>query len=473
MAATDTDTRIERDSLGDVPVPADALYGAQTQRAVVNFPISGRHQNRTFIESSAMVKLAAARANAAIGKLPAEKGDAIGRAAGEIIAGRHHDHFVVDVFQAGAGTSHNMNTNEVIANRANELLGGRRGEYTPVNPNDDVNMSQSTNDIFPTISKVAALRMLAGLLDVLDEFAAALEAKADEFADVIKSGRTHLQDAVPITLGQEFGGYAAAVRHARERLDGTARWVAELNIGATALGTGMNTGPGYRGEAVAALREITGIAYLRPAKNLFEVTQSMASLGALSADLKVAALEIARIAADFRLLASGPRTGLFEILSPAVQPGSSIMPGKVNPSMAEMLNQVCYQVVGNDTTVALAVQAGQLDLNVFMPVIAFNVCWSMEILGNAVRAFTEFCVVGTQANRDQARHWVEQSTSIVTALNERIGYSRAAKIAQQAFAERRTVRDIVVSEDILTAEEADTLLDPSVLVLPGDPNEYE
>jgi len=473
MATTTTQAmRTERDSLGEVPVPTDALYGAQTARAVENFPISGIRPHRVFIESTAMVKWAAAMANMAIGKLPPEKGDAITRAAKEIIDGQHHEQFVVDVFQAGAGTSHNMNANEVIANRANELGGGRRGDYAPVHPNDDVNMSQSTNDIFPTITKVATLRMLPGVVEQLHLLEDAFREKAEEFADVVKSGRTHLQDAVPTTLGAEFGGYAHAIKHVRERLESTAHWVGDLNIGATALGTGLNSGAGYRGEAVRYIKEITGIADLRPAENLFEVTQSMASLGALSGDLRTVALELIRIANDLRLMASGPRTGLFEIALPAVQPGSSIMPGKVNPVMAEMLNMVCFQVVGNDATVALAVQAGQLDLNVMMPVIAFNIVWSMEILTNAVRVFIEQCVRGISANRARINEWVEQSTAIVTALNQRIGYSHAAKVAQQAFREGRTVRAVLIAEGILSADEAAQFLDPAVLVQPGDPNSY-
>ncbi len=465
--------RTERDSLGDVSVPGDALYGAQTARAVENFPISGIRPHRVFIESTAMVKWAATMANIAIGKLAPEKGNAIAQAAREIIDGQHHEQFVVDVFQAGAGTSHNMNANEVIANRANELLGGRRGDYTPINPNDDVNMSQSTNDIFPTITKVAVLRMLPGVVVQLQSLEDAFRRKAEEFADVVKSGRTHLQDAVPTTLGAEFGGYAHAIKHVRARLESTAHWVGDLNIGATALGTGLNSGAGYRGAAVQYLTEITGIADLRPAENLFEVTQSMASLGALSGDLRTVALELIRIANDLRLMASGPRTGLYEIALPVVQPGSSIMPGKVNPVMAEMLDMVCFQVVGNDTTVALAVQAGQLDLNVMMPVIAFNVVWSMEILTNAVRVFVEQCVHGITANRARISEWVEQSTAIVTALNQRIGYSRAAKVAQQAFREGRTVRAVLIDEGILTADEAAQFLDPAVLVQPGDPNTYK
>ena len=473
MATTTTQAmRTERDSLGEVSVPADALYGAQTARAVDNFPISGIRPHRVFIESTAMVKWAAAMANMAIGKLPPEKGAAITRAAKEIIDGQHHEQFVVDVFQAGAGTSHNMNANEVIANRANELGGGRRGDYAPVHPNDDVNMSQSTNDIFPTITKVATLRMLPGVVEQLHLLEDAFREKAAEFADVVKSGRTHLQDAVPTTLGAEFGGYAHAIKHVRERLESTAHWVGDLNIGATALGTGLNSGAGYRGEAVRYIKEITGIADLRPAENLFEVTQSMASLGALSGDLRTVALELIRIANDLRLMASGPRTGLFEIALPAVQPGSSIMPGKVNPVMAEMLDMVCFQVVGNDATVALAVQAGQLDLNVMMPVIAFNIVWSMEILTNAVRVFIEQCVRGISANRARINEWVEQSTAIVTALNQRIGYSRAAKVAQQAFREGRTVRAVLIAEGILSADEAAQFLDPAVLVQPGDPNSY-
>ncbi len=472
MATTTVPMRTERDSLGEVSVPADALYGAQTARAVENFPISGIRPHRVFIESTAMVKWAAAMANMAIGKLAPEKGNAIAQAAKEIVDSRHHEQFVVDVFQAGAGTSHNMNANEVIANRANELLGGRRGEYTPINPNDDVNMSQSTNDIFPTITKIATLRMLPRVVAQLQSLEDVFRDKADEFADVVKSGRTHLQDAVPTTLGAEFGGYARAIKHVRERIAGTAHWVGDLNIGATALGTGLNSGVGYRGEAVRYLREITDIADLRPAENLFEVTQSMAPLGALSGDLRTIALELIRIANDLRLMASGPRTGLYEIALPAVQPGSSIMPGKVNPVMAEMLDMVCFQVVGNDTTVALAVQAGQLDLNVMMPVIAFNVVWSMEILTNALRVFIEFCVRGITANRARINELVEQSTAIVTALNQRIGYSRAAKVAQQAFREGRTVRDVLIAEGILTADEAARFLDPAVLVQPGDPTTY-
>jgi fumarate hydratase class II len=436
--------RTEKDSLGEVRVPADALYGPQTQRAVGNFPISGMKPWRAFIWSMALVKRAAAEVNRDLGLLDKAQADAIIKAGEEVIAGEWDGQFVVDPFQAGAGTSHNMNTNEVIANRATQIMGGEIGDNL-VHPNDHVNMSQSTNDTIPTAMRLGVLWRLDELLGVVDGLAGALANKAQEFDGVVKSGRTHLQDAVPVTLGQEFGAYAAAVRRDGERIRRSADGLHELGIGGTATGSGLNAHPDYHKRMVAVLARETGLK-LRTSDNLFERMQSMADFADFSAALRTLALTMTRIANDFRLLSSGPATGLNEIKLPAVQPGSSIMPGKVNPVLAEMTNMAMYHVIGNDTTVALASQGGQLELNVMMPIIAHNLFEAMQVLIGALRAFTEKCVAGLEANNAVAEGWLAKNAIVVTALNPIIGYSEGAKLVKQALAENRAIRDIALEK---------------------------
>ena len=434
--------RIEHDTLGDVKVPAEVLYGAQTQRAVNNFNISGLRPWRAFIWSMAVIKRAAAEVNRDLGLLEGEKAEAIITAAQEVIDGKWDDQFVVDPFQAGAGTSHNMNMNEVIANRATILLGGKLGQYV-VNPNDHVNMSQSTNDTVPTAIRLGCLWRLGELLAAIEGLSNSLGQKAVEFDDIVKSGRTHLQDAVPIRLGQEFSGYATAVRRDAERIRHAAEGLRQLGIGGTATGTGLNAHPEYASRMVRRLSEVTGLK-LSASVNLFEAMQSMADAAEFSASMRTLAITLTRIANDFRLLASGPSTGLDELLLPAMQPGSSIMPGKVNPVMAEMLNMAMFQVQGCDLTVSLASQAGQLELNVMMPIIAHNLFEMMQIMIGAITAFTEKCVVGLQANRVKAEGWLERNTIIATALNPLIGYAASAVLVKEALKRNVTVREVAL-----------------------------
>ncbi|MBI2917378.1 MAG: aspartate ammonia-lyase [Chloroflexi bacterium] len=458
--------RKERDALGEREVPDDVLYGVQTLRAVENFPISGGRPHPALIRASALIKQAAAEANMALGQLEHSLGRAIARAAAEVAAGQWHDHFVVDPFQAGAGTSHNMNTNEVIANRAIELLGGRRGDYHLVHPNDHVNMSQSSNDFFPTATKLASLALARGVVSELRELEAALSSRGNEFDAILKSGRTHLQDAVPVRLGQEFTAYASSVGKAATRIERACHEVEEINLGATAVGSGLNTHPKYREQVAFCLRALTGFV-LRPPADLFEVTDSMGSLATLSTSLKLLALELIRIANDLRLLSSGPRTGLGEINLPPVQPGSSIMPGKVNPVIAEMMDMVAFQVVGNDLAVSLAVQGGQLDLNVMTPVIAHNLFTSMDLLRNGVRVFTERCVAGITANAEHCRELAERSLGLATALSPYIGYEGAVRVAQEAQARGVTVRQVVLEKGLLSREQLDAAFDLRRLTEPG------
>jgi len=460
--------RIERDSLGEVRVPDEALWGAQTQRAVENYPISGLRPSSGYISTSALVKRAAAEVNLALGLLDERRGRAIVEAADQIVQGRWHEHFVVDVFQAGAGTSHNMNVNEVIANLANEALGGSRGLYSPVHPNDHVNMAQSTNDYIPTVIRVAAVQKAPGLLAVLEALVSALADKAAEFDRVIKSGRTHLQDAVPVRLGQEFGAYAQAVRLDQARIARAVQGLKRLGIGGTATGTGLNTHPGYHAAMVARLSELTGIDF-RGSGDLFESMQSTADLLEASSALRILSVTLTRIANDLRLLSSGPTTGLGEITLPPVQPGSSIMPGKVNPSMAEMLNMVCYQVMGNDQTIMACSQAGQLELNVMVPLVGRDLLQSFEILTNAVRAFTERCVRGIRANVERCRQLAEGSIGLATALNPYIGYSAAAKVAQEAMVRGVSLRQVALEKGLLTEEQLDAIFDPMAMTQPGIP----
>ncbi|MFP3897224.1 MAG: aspartate ammonia-lyase [Anaerolineales bacterium] len=460
--------RVETDSLGEVRVPEDALWGAQTQRAMENFPVSGLRQSGEYISTSALVKRAAAEVNMSLGLLDPRRGEAIVQAAAQIAEGRWHDQFVVDPFQAGAGTSHNMNTNEVIANLANEALGGEAGRYEPVHPNDHVNMAQSTNDFIPTVIRVASSRRVRDLLPVLDDLAQAFGKKADEFDDVLKSGRTHLQDAVPVRLGQEFGAYAEAVRRDRQRIARAADDLKRLGIGGTAAGTGLNCHPHYHEAMVERLSALTGIAF-RTSENLFELMQSTADFVDLSAALRTLAVSLTRIANDLRLLSSGPTTGFGEISLPAVQPGSSIMPGKVNPVMAEMLNMVCYHVMGNDRALAACSQAGQLELNVMMPIMAYNLLQSLEILTNGIGAFTERCVRGIRADVGRCRELAEHSIGLATALNPYIGYSEAAKVAQEAMERGVTLRQVALEKGYLSEEELDEILDPFAMTEPGIP----
>ncbi len=438
------DYRIEKDSLGEVQVPADALWGAQAQRAVHNFPISGLKPWKAFIWSMAMVKRAAAEVNRDLGLLEKEKAEAIMQAADEVLAGKWDDHFVVDPFQAGAGTSHNMNTNEVLANRATQLLGGQAGQYL-VHPNDHVNMAQSTNDTIPTAIRLGSLWRVEELLGVVNGLADALDERAQAFDHIVKSGRTHLQDAVPVRLGQEFGAYALAVRRDGERIRRAAEGLRRLGIGGTATGTGLNAHPEYHARMVATIKKLAGFE-VYPSDNLFESMQSMADMVDFSAALRTLAVTMTRIANDFRLLSSGPATGLDEIHLPAVQPGSSIMPGKVNPVLAEMTNMSMFHIIGNDTTIALAAQAGQLELNVMMPIIAHNLFESMQVMIGALSAFTQKCVIGVEANQAKAEGWLARNAIVVTALNPLIGYNAGAALVKQALAEGLSIRELADSK---------------------------
>ena len=451
-------TRVERDPLGELAVPADALYGVQTVRALRNFPISGLRPLPAFVTATVWIKRAAALTHKETGRLEPRLADAIVQAADEVLAGKHHDQFVVDVYQAGAGTSHNMNVNVVLANRANELLGARRGAYAPVHPNDHVNMAQSTNDVIPTAIRLACLALLAPFVAAFAALRDALAEKGREFDHVLKSGRTHLQDAMPIRLGQEFAAYAGSVERNLRRVEQGADYLRDLGIGGSAVGTGVNVEPEYPALMVKHLRRSSGLE-LREGRDRVQLMQSMGDVAAFSAQLKVLALDLSKIASDLRLLASGPRTGLDEIRMPAVQPGSSIMPGKVNPSIAEMVNQVCFQVIGNDACVAAAAEHGQLELNVMMPVIAYNVLLSMQILTNAAASFTERCVRGLEANEEQCAYWLERSAALATALAPQIGYARAAELSKQSVAENVLIRDLVRREGVLPSDQIDEVLD--------------
>ncbi|HXL35072.1 MAG TPA: aspartate ammonia-lyase [Gemmatimonadales bacterium] len=463
-------TRIERDPLGELSVPADALYGIQTERARQNFPISHLLPLPPFVNAVVWIKRAAALTHKQSGRLDPKLADAIVRAADEVLAGEHRHQFVVDPYQAGAGTSHHMNCNEVLANRANELLGGKRGDYKPVHPNDHVNMAQSTNDVIPTAIRLAALSELPALLDALGRLARAFLTKGKSFDKILKSGRTHLQDATPIRLGQEFAAYGHTIERGGDRVARAADALRDLGIGGTAVGTGLNAEPTYPALMVKHLRTITGIE-LREGKDRIQLMQSMGDAAAFSGTLRTYAMDLGKIASDLRLLASGPRTGLAEIVLPPVQPGSSIMPGKVNPSIAEMVNMVCYQTLGNDVTIAAAAEAGQLELNVMMPVIAHNLLFTMRILTNASRVFAERCVEGIEADPAQCAHWLERSPALVTALAPRIGYAEAAKLAKEAVAKNVTVRQLVLEKGVLKGKDLEAVLDLLAMTELGVPGE--
>jgi aspartate ammonia-lyase len=458
-------SRIERDPLGEHSVPDEAYYGIQTQRASENFPISGFRAFDELVTATILIKKAAAAANRDTGGLAPEIARAIMAAADEVLAGKLRDQFVVDVYQAGAGTSHNMNANEVLANRAGELLQSPRGTYTKVHPNDHVNMSQSTNDVFPAATRLALLLDHEPLVDSARRLSASLDAKAREFTGILKVGRTHLQDAVPITLEAEFGGFAACIARAADDLDTASQQLTELNLGATAVGTGLNAHPDYGPTVVNYLRSYTTID-LKQAANLFRVTQSMGDVAAYSGAMRRLSIELGKIASDLRLLSMGPRAGLSEIILPPVQPGSSIMPGKVNPSIAEMVNQVCYQVMGCDVTVAMAAEAGQLELNVMMPVIAWNALHSSRILCGSMLALRTKCVEGITADAARAKELLDRSTAAATALSPHIGYAATAEIAKESVRTGKSIREIARERGILSEAELDRLLAPERMTAP-------
>jgi fumarate hydratase class II len=450
--------RIEEDTMGSVKVPASAYYGAQTQRALENFQISGLVLPRRFLRALGIVKDAAASVNMQLGLLDEKKGKAIAQAAREVTDGKLDQQFVVDVFQTGSGTSTNMNANEVIANRAIELLGGTRGDKHVVHPNDHVNMSQSSNDVFPTTIHVSAVEALvADLLPALKKFVLALEEKADEFSDVVKPGRTHLQDAVPVTLGQEFSGYASMIAHGIERIEKAKSSLLELPIGGTAVGTGLNADPDFGRLVVQRINELTGFEFY-PSRNKFEALQNRDAAVEMSGALRSVAVSLMKISSDLSLLSSGPEAGFGEIALPAVQPGSSIMPGKVNPVVPESVNMVCAQVIGNDLTITIAGQSGTLELNVMMPLIAFNLLQSIEIEANAARLLAEKCIAGIKANRTRCENLAERSYALATAITPSIGYDRAAQIVKKAQSENKTIREAMLEEGI-PKDEVDRILD--------------
>jgi aspartate ammonia-lyase len=450
------ETRKEIDSLGERLIPKDAYYGIQTLRAIENFPVSGIKEPAEFTKAYVLIKKAAATANMQLCCLDQEKARAIISACDEVFSGKLLDQFVVDVFQAGAGTSFNMNVNEVLANRSLEILGKQRGDYKTVSPNDHVNMGQSTNDTFPTAIHISTLMALKPLLTTLDELAQAFETLGSKYADVLKSGRTHLQDAVPLTIGQEFAAYGSAIANSSAELRKRQENLYNVALGGTAVGTGANAHPKYKKTAVHELAKLTGFP-LKPAGNNFEALQSQRAAQTVSSGLKELALELIRIANDLRLLASGPTTGFNEIVLPPVQPGSSIMPGKVNPVMAECLDMIAYQIVGNDLAVSLAVQAGQMELNVMMPAIAYNLLFSIQILSNFIPVFIQKCVKGITVNEAQCNQYLEKNPSLATLLSPDIGYLEAAKIAKQAQAENRTVKEIALEKKLLKPEEIEKI----------------
>ncbi|MCZ6650141.1 MAG: class II fumarate hydratase [Acidobacteria bacterium] len=458
--------RSEEDSMGKMEVPADAYYGAQTQRAFLNFPISGRPMPVPFTRAMGLIKLAAARSNHDLGKLDGKLAEAIEAAAREVMDGKLTDQFVVDVFQTGSGTSSNMNANEVIANRAIEMLGGKLGSKTPVHPNDHVNMGQSSNDVVPTAIHVAArMEMHEKLIPALTQLRDAFAAKQEEFDDIIKIGRTHLQDATPLRLGQEFGGYRSQMEHALARAHKASKALAELALGGTAVGTGLNTHPEFARKAIDIISEMVGVEF-READDHFEAQATKDACVEASGQLKTIAVSLMKIANDLRWLGSGPRCGLGEIRLPATQPGSSIMPGKINPVIAESVTMVAAQVMGNDTVVALAGMNGNFELNVMMPVLAMNLIESVELLAAVSRNFAEKCVLGIEADAERCQSMVERSLAMVTSLAPRIGYDKAAALAKEAYASGRTVREVAMEKKVLPEDELKQALDPRSMTEP-------
>jgi aspartate ammonia-lyase len=472
--ATRNLTRTEKDSIGPKEIPAEVYYGIQTARAVENYPISGMRAHPTLIRAIGLVKQAAAETfrelGLELGMADEKRANAIVAAAKEVAEGKWDSSFVVDVFQAGAGVSFHMNSNEVIANRAIEILGGNLGDYSVVHPNDHVNYGQSTNDVFPTAMRLATLLELEKLYPVLDALASSLERKAKEFDGIMKSGRTHMQDAVPIRLGQEFAAYAVAIRKASESIRRSSESLRELGLGGSAVGTGINTHPHYREKAIAHLARLSG-QKLAPAADMRWAMQSNASMAEVSSALRNLALEVIRISNDIRLLASGPNTGFAEINLPALQPGSSIMPGKINPVMPELAAMVSFQVVGNDAAVALAVQAGQLELNVMMPTMSYSVLQSITIMANMLRVFNERCIAGLTANPSRCDFYAQSTVSLATALNPYIGYAKAAEIVKESVATGRSIIDIAREKKLLTEKEIAEILDPKSMTEPQMPLE--
>ncbi|MEK3935503.1 aspartate ammonia-lyase [Sporosarcina sp. FSL W7-1349] len=458
--------RVEKDYIGEKQVPADAYYGIQTLRAVENFPITGYPVSKHLIKALAIVKKSAAQANSLTGQLDGKIAQAIIQAADEIIGGALHDQFLVDPIQGGAGTSMNMNANEVIANRALEILGETKGNYKVISPNTHVNMAQSTNDAFPTAIHIAVLDKVQELLDASHALHETFLKKAEEFHPLLKMGRTHLQDAVPIRLGQEFEAYGRVLSRDIARIHASREHLYEVNMGATAVGTGLNADPMYIEKVVQFLSENSGLE-LTSAEHLVDATQNTDAYVQVSAALRGCMINMSKIANDLRLMASGPRTGLAEIVLPARQPGSSIMPGKVNPVMAEVMNQVAFQVIGNDTTISLASEAGQFELNVMEPVLVFNLLQSMDIMTNVFTVFRNYCLDGIQANADLMEEYVDNSIGIITAINPHVGYEAATQIAKEALETGRPIRDICIERGILTAEELDVILHPYEMTEPG------
>jgi len=460
------DFRLEKDLLGTKEVPKEAYYGIQTLRAVENFPITGYPPHEELIRAFGFVKKAAAIANKEVGGLNPKIAEAIQSAADDVIAGKLHEYFIVDSIQGGAGTSFNMNANEVIANRAIEILGGEKGDYKIVSPNTHVNMAQSTNDSFPTAIHIAIFNLAEGLINTLIDLKSSLERKEAEFDNIIKMGRTHLQDAVPIRLGQEFGAYARVINRDITRIKQSVQHLGEVNMGATAVGTGLNAKPKYIARVVELLAELTGHP-LSNAENLVDATQNTDAYTEVSSSLKILAINLSKIANDLRLMASGPKTGINEINLPARQPGSSIMPGKVNPVMAEVINQISFQVIGNDHTISLASEAGQLELNVMEPVLVFNLLQSLTILQNGIKVFTKYLIDGITVNVERCKELVENSIGIVTAINPHVGYEVATQVAKEAITTNRSVREICLERGLLTVEELDIILDTMEMTEPG------
>jgi len=459
--------RTERDSMGEMRVPSDALYGAQTQRAVENFPISNLRFPREFIRAMGHIKLAAARANMDLGLLDKKIGTAIVASAQEVVDGKLDQHFVLDIFQTGSGTSTNMNTNEVLSNRAIQMLGGTLGSKNPVHPNDHVNMGQSSNDVIPTAMHVAALEAIErALIPALKKLQAALEARAKEFDSIVKIGRTHLQDATPVRLGQEFGGYARQVELGARRLEKLRESLGELPLGGTAVGTGINTDPKFPAAAIQHLSSLTGLPFSE-AKNHFEAQGGKDAIVEASGVLKTVAVSLTKIANDIRWLASGPRCGLGEIILPETQPGSSIMPGKVNPVIAESVLMAAAQVIGNDAAITIGGQAGVLELNVMMPVMAHNLLQSIRLLAASAHNFTDRCVLGIVADAERCNQMIEKSLAMCTALAPEIGYDEAAAIAKQSYKTGKTVREIALEKKVLPAERLNEILDPMRMTMPG------
>jgi aspartate ammonia-lyase len=459
-------TRIEKDFLGQKEIPIDAYYGIQTIRAVENFPITGYRVHESLIKALAMVKKAAAIANMNTTRLYKDLANVIIKAADEIIAGKWNDQFIVDPIQGGAGTSMNMNMNEVIANRGLELLGHVKGDYFHLSPNTHVNMSQSTNDVFPTAIHISTLTLLENLLVTMDDMQKVFKQKAIQFEKVIKMGRTHLQDAVPIRLGQEFEAYSRVLTRDINRIKHTREHLLEVNMGATAVGTGLNADPKYIKDVVKQLASISGFPLVN-AEHLVDATQNTDAYTEVSAALKVCMMNMSKIANDLRLMASGPRAGLGEIRLPARQPGSSIMPGKVNPVMPELINQIAFQVIGNDHTICLASEAGQLELNVMEPVLVFNLLQSISIMNNGFRVFTDHCLAGIEANEERLKDYVDKSVGIITAVNPHLGYEVAARIAREAVITGKSVRELCLQYDVLTEEELDIILNVYEMTKPG------